>query len=159
MQVFLRIATFGVVMIIIAVGLLGCRSVDPTDGTWELDVAASKFDPGPGPKSQTRIYKADGKNISMIATGINGEGNPIRFEFAGAYDGKDYPVKGNPRVETIAQERVDYYTIKTTTKRGAQVTATSTRVISKDEKVMTITTSGTDDKGVAFNNALVLRRQ
>lgn len=135
------------------------RFDDPTNGSWELDVAASKFDPGPAWKKQTRIYKADGKTIKMVATGVNGHGKRIRFEYAGAYDGKDYPVKGNPRVETIAQERIDYYTVKTTTKRDGKITATSTRVISNDGKVMTITSQGTDEKGVTFNNTLVLRKR
>ncbi len=132
---------------------------DPTDGTWDLDVRTSKFEPGPSWKNQTRIYKADGRSIKMIATGVNGQGKRVRFEFDGAYDGKDYPVTGNAKVETIAQERTDYYTVKTTTKRGGTVTATSTRAISKDGKVMTITTSGTDEKGVAFNNTIVLRKR
>lgn len=46
---------------------------DPTDGTWDLDVRASKFEPGPAWKNQTRIYKADGKSIKMIATGVNSQ--------------------------------------------------------------------------------------
>jgi len=40
---------------------------DPTDGTWELDVRASKFNQGSSWRRQTQIYKADGRNIEMIA--------------------------------------------------------------------------------------------
>jgi hypothetical protein len=39
-----------------------------------LDVGASKFNPGPGPQSQARIYKADGKTIKMIALTIDAQG-------------------------------------------------------------------------------------
>lgn len=46
-----------------------------------------------------------------------------------------------------------------TTKRDGKIIATSTRVISKDGKTMTINTSGTDEKGIAFNNTVVLRKQ
>ena len=66
---------------------------------------------------------------------------------------------GNPKVGTIAQERVDDYTAKTTTKRNGKITATSTRVISKDGKTMTITTAGTDEKGVPFNDTLVFHKR
>ena len=66
---------------------------------------------------------------------------------------------GNPRVGTIAQERVDAYTAKTTTKRDGKITATSVRVISKDGKTMTITSTGTDEKGVAFNDTLVFHKR
>ena len=31
-------------------------AADPVLGTWELNVAKSKYNPGPAPKSQTRIY-------------------------------------------------------------------------------------------------------
>jgi hypothetical protein len=68
-------------------------------------------------------------------------------------------VAGNPRVGTIAQERVDAYTAKTTTKRDGKITATSVRVISKDGKTMTITSTGTDEKGVAFNDTLVFHKR
>jgi hypothetical protein len=158
MRALLQKSTFGVaITFMLATGLL-VGTNDPTDGTWDLDVAASKFDPGPGPKSQTRTYKADGKTIKMVATTINADGKELHIEYAGAYDGKDYPVTGNPRVETIAQERIDFYTVKTKTKRGGKVTATTTRVISQDGKTMTITGTGTDEKGVAYNNTLVLRK-
>lgn len=41
----------------------------------------------------------------------------------------------------------------------ANVTATGTRRVSKDGKTMTITTTGTDEKGVAFDNTLVFRKR
>jgi len=43
----------------------------------------------------------------MIATGIRENGESTRFEYTGVYDGKDYPVTGNPKVETIAQDLID----------------------------------------------------
>jgi hypothetical protein len=75
------------------------------------------------------------------------------------YDGKDYPVAGNPNLETIAQERVDDYTAKTTTKRNGKITGTSTRVISKDGNTMTITGTGTNEKGIAYNHVLVFHKR
>jgi quercetin dioxygenase-like cupin family protein len=135
------------------------NTADLTNGTWELDIAASVFKPGPGWKKQTRIYTSDRKNIKMIATGIRENGESSRFEYTGAYDGKDYPVTGNPKAETISQELIDKYTVTTKTKRDGKITAVSICVISTDGKTMTITTSGTDEKGVAFYNTLVLRKQ
>ncbi len=132
---------------------------DPADGTWELDVRASKFNPGSSWRRQTQIYKADGRNIKMIATGINGRGRRIRSEYIGAYDGQDYPVTGGGKGETIAQLRIDYYTVKTTTKIGGKITGASARVISKDGTVMTITASGTDGKAVEFKDTLVFRKR
>ena len=119
---------------------------DLLDGTWDLDIAASKYDPGPARKSDTRIYKVDGNTIHFTGTVVFADGKSFHAEYTGAYDGKDYPVAGNPRVGTIAQERVDAHTAKTTTKRDGKITATRVRVISKDGKTMTITSTGTDEK-------------
>ena len=132
---------------------------DLLDGTWELDTAASKFDPGPARKSDMRVYKVDGNIIHMTGKVVFADGKSTDIEYTGAYDGKDYPVAGNPKVGTIAQERVNDYIAKTTTKRDGKITATSTRVISKDGKTMTITSTGTDEKGVAFNDTLVFHKR
>jgi hypothetical protein len=132
---------------------------DLLSGTWELDTAASKFDPGPARKTDIRIYKVDGNVIHMTGKVVFADGKSITVEYTGAYDGKDYPVAGNPKVGTIAQERLDDYTAKTTAKRDGKITATSTRVISKDGKTMTITSTGTDEKGVAFHDTLVFHKR
>jgi hypothetical protein len=88
---------------------------DLLGGTWDLDIAASKYDPGPERKSDTRIYRVDGNTIHFTGTVIFADGKSINVEYTGAYHGKDYAVAGNPKVGTIAQERVDDYTAKTTT--------------------------------------------
>jgi hypothetical protein len=137
----------------------GLLAGDLLDGTWDLDAAASKFDPAPARKSDMRIYNSDGKTVHMITKVVFADHKQISIEYTGAYDGKDYPVTGNPKVQTIALVRVDDYVVKTTTKRDGKISATSTRVISKDGKTMMITTIGTDEKGVAFNDTLVLRKR
>jgi hypothetical protein len=132
---------------------------DPMVGTWDLDVSASSFNPGPGRTRDTRTYKVDGDRIHLTGTVVHADGRVENIQLEAVIDGKDYAPTGNPRVETIAQVRVDAYTVKTTTKRGGKVTATSTRQVSKDGKTMTITTAGTDEKGVAFDNTLVFRKR
>jgi hypothetical protein len=132
---------------------------DLLSGAWELDTAASKFEPGPARKSDIRIYKVEGNLILMTGKVVLADGKSIDIEYTGAYDGKYYPVAGNPKVGTIAQERLDDCTARTTTKRDGKITATSTRVISKDGKTMTIHSTGTDEKGVKFSDTLVFHKR
>jgi hypothetical protein len=94
---------------------------DLLSGTWELDTAASKFDPGPARKSDIRIYKVDGSIIHMTGKAVFADGKSIKAEYTGAYDGKDYPVAGNPKVGTIAQERLDDYTPRPRQKEAAKL--------------------------------------
>jgi hypothetical protein len=61
---------------------------DLLDGTWDLDIAASKYDPGPARKSDTRIYKVDGNTIHFTGTVVFADGKSINIEYTGAYDGR-----------------------------------------------------------------------
>lgn len=104
MRTLLRIGACCLVMtLIVPVALL---AGDLLDGAWELDTAASKYEPGPPRKSDTRTYKIDGNIIHMIGKVVFADGKSTNIEYTGAYDGKDYSVAGNPKVGTIAQERV-----------------------------------------------------
>jgi hypothetical protein len=155
----IRVGVVSAAIALVSMLAAGISAQDPMDGTWELDVAASRFDPGPARKSDVRTYKLDGNTIRMTSKVIHADGRVEDIQFDAALDGKDYSPTGNPRVETIAQVRVDAYTVKTTTKRAGKVTATSVRQVSKDGRTMTLTTTGTDEKGVAFNNTLVFRKR
>jgi len=46
-----------IVLAVVGSGSLYAQS-NPLVGTWKLNVAKSKFDPGPGPKSMTRTVEA-----------------------------------------------------------------------------------------------------
>lgn len=157
MRVLLRHVVFPIAAFLMVPAVLSAN--DPMDGTWDLDVSASTFNPGPSRTRDTRTYTVAGDRIRLTGTVVYADGRVENIQFDAVLDGKDYAPTGNPRVETIAQVGVDAYTVKTTTKRGGKVTATSTRQVSKDGKTLTITTTGTDEKGIAFNNTLVFRKR
>ncbi len=49
-----------VCVMVLAAGSLALAQSNPFVGTWKLNMAASKFDPGPPPQSQSRTWNADG---------------------------------------------------------------------------------------------------
>ena len=65
---------------------------------------------------------------------------------------------GSPLFDMVSMKKVDDLTIEGTNKKGGQVVSTSTNVLSKDGKTMTVTTKGKNDKG-PFTNAVVFDRQ
>ena len=71
-------------------------AADAAVGTWKLNVAKSKFHPGPPPQSATMTFEASGTGIKRIGEAINADGTKTSFEYTAEYDGKDYPVTGNP---------------------------------------------------------------
>lgn len=132
---------------------------DPIVGTWTLNLAKSKFSPGPAPKSQTRTYSQSADGTSVAVSGVAADGSPISQQATYKYDGKDYPFKGSSDFDGLSLKQVDAHTVKATQKRGGKVAGTTTRTISADGKVLTLATKGTDAKGTAYDDVLVFDRQ
>ena len=119
---------------------------NPNMGTWKLNEAKSKFPPG-APKNHTVVYTAAGNKIKVTVDGVNGEGKPTHNEWTGLFDGKDYPLKGDPTADTRSYKKIDDHTTELTNKKDGKVVATGKIVISADGKSRTVTVSGTDPKG------------
>jgi hypothetical protein len=117
------------------------------DGTWKLDAAKSTFSPGPGPKSMTVTYSIVGTDGMKIVDVAPADGAAQHWEMTPHYDGKEYPVTGNPNADTISLKKVDDRTGESTMKKGGKVTSTNVRKLSADGKVLTITSTGTTVDG------------
>jgi hypothetical protein len=128
---------------------------DPHVGTWKLNVAKSKYSPGPAPKEVTMKIEAKGAGIHLTQTGFDAAGKPIKIEFSANYDGKDNPTTGVANTDTIAVKRVDANTSEATLKKGGKVVMTVISVVSKDGKTRTSTFKGTDAAGKPVNNVVV----
>ncbi len=146
-------------ILLLSLGPLLANPTDPLDGTWELNVAKSKFDPGPPPRSQTRTYESDGQTVRMTSKSVNAEGKETQVEYTASYDGKETAISGSPIADTISVKRINESTSEATLKKDGKVVSTSTRVISTDGKQMTVTTTGTNDKGQAIRSELVFERK
>ena len=134
------------------------QASDPLAGTWELNVAKSKYNPGPPPKSQTRTYETSGQTVKFTGKGVDSQGNPSLIQWTASYDGKDYPITGDPGADAISFKRIDASRIDFTQKQAGKVVGTGTRSTT-DGKVMTVTYSGTSAKGQAFNNVVVFEKR
>lgn len=113
------------------------------EGTWNLNVAKSSFSPGPPPKSMTVTYSTVGADgMKIVVEMIPAAGEAQHWEMTANYDGKEYPVKGNPNADTVSIKNVDAMTSESTFKKDGKVTATNTRVLSSDGKTLTVTSKG-----------------
>ena len=104
-------------LLVTAWAAIGIAQSDPHSGTWVLDVAKSKYTPGPGPKSQTTVYTVTPQSVKMTSTQVTGAGANQTTEFSANFDGKDVPVKGNPDYDATSAKRVNANTIEFTRKR------------------------------------------
>jgi hypothetical protein len=133
---------------------------DPFVGTFVMNVAKSTADPGPLPKS-AKVTTADlgqGKLKTNTETVLQ-DGTTTRTEATYAYDGKDYPVTGNPNVETVAITRTDANTLEVTQKKGGKVVSTLTVKAAADGKTINTSFNGTNAEGKPVKGAGVYERQ
>jgi hypothetical protein len=69
-------------------------AANPAIGTWKLNVARSKYTPGPPPKSATITYEETADGIKRTGESVDAEGKTTSFGYTAKNDGKDYPVHG-----------------------------------------------------------------
>ena len=141
------------------VAALVWAAADPALGTWKLNIAKSKYSPGPAPKSATITYEAAGDGVTRTGETVGADGQTTSFSYTAQYDGKDYPVTGNPNADTITLKRINAYTSEATLKKGGKVVLTARRVVSKDGKTLTLTLKGTNAQGQQINTVSVYDKQ
>jgi hypothetical protein len=140
------------------VGLTVCFAANPSLGTWKLNEAKSKLSPGL-PKNLTVVYAAAGDSIKGTIDGVDGEGKPTHSEWSGKFDGKDYPVTGDPTSDSRAIKQIDDRNYELTIKKGGKVTMTGKAVVSADGKSRTVTVSGTNAAGKTVTSTSVYDKQ
>jgi hypothetical protein len=137
----------------------GFAQGDSLVGTWVLNVAKSKYTPGPPPKDQTTIFEAAGQGLKVTTKGTDSTGKPTMTEYTANYDGKDYPVTGSPDWDMVSLKRINANTVEFTRKKAGKVVQTATSVVSKDGKTRTITSKGVNAQGQKINNIGVYEKK
>jgi hypothetical protein len=140
------------------VGLAMCSAQNPTLGTWQLNEAKSKI-PAGSSKNVTVKYEAAGDSIKGTIDGVDGQGKPTHTEWTGKFDGKDYPVTGDPSSDTRAVKQVDDHHYNLTVKKAGKVTMTGKAVIAADGKSRTVTVNATNAAGAKVVSTAVYDKQ
>jgi hypothetical protein len=128
-------------------------------GTWKLNLAKSKYSPGPAPKSLTLKFEATPAGTKLTTEGVDAEGKPTHSSWTSKLDGKDVPYEGNPNADTAAPKKVDDNTYTNPWKKAGKTTMEAKAVVSADGKTLTITQTGKNAKGEAVNNTAVYDKQ
>lgn len=78
----------------------------------------------------TVSYKASAEELNMT--------DPIGDSYTAKFDGKDYPVKGDPGINGVTLKKIDANTIEETDKLNGQVLFISRMTVSADGQTMTV---------------------
>jgi hypothetical protein len=135
-----------------------CFAADVNMGTWKLNEAKSKINPG-GPKNNMVVIAAAGDSMKVTVDGISADGKPAHNEWTGKFDGKDYPITGDPAADMRAYKPVNDHTLALTEKKGGKTTNTGRVVVSADGKTRTVTVSGSDANGKKMSITFVYDKQ
>lgn len=147
------------VLVVAGSSLVLAQTPSVMPGQWTLDVAKSRFSPGPAPKSQHAVLTAIPNGIRTVADRVEADGKKVHFEWDGTFDEKDRPVIGDPARDTVSVKKIDDYTIEVTNKKAGKVTTVLRAVYAKDGKSRTETTTGTNAGGKAVKNVTYWTKQ
>jgi hypothetical protein len=136
-----------------------CVAADDANmGTWKLNEAKSKFSPGAA-KNTSVVYEAAGDSIKVTVDGVGTDGKPSHSEWTGKFDGKDYPLTGDPSADTRSYKKIDARTMELTNKMGGKPVVTGKITVSADGKSRTVAVSGTDASGKKVTSTAVYDKQ
>jgi hypothetical protein len=145
-------------VVVCFIGVAVCFAQNPFMGTWKLNEAKSKLAPG-APKNNKVVYVTEGIDFKVATDGIDGAGNSTHSEWTGKFDGKDYPVKGDPNQDSRSYKRKGIHELDFRVKKGTKVTTTGRIVVSDDGKSRTVTSHGTDAQGKKYTSTAVYDQQ
>jgi hypothetical protein len=135
------------------------QAADPFVGTWKLNVAKSKYTPGPAPKSQTVKIEPAGEGRNRVTNdGVTATGQTTHVEYVAASDGKDYPIQGSDVIDTVSLKQIDSRTADRTDKKGGKIVQTLHAQVSADGRTLTVTVKGTNAEGQAVNATAVYEK-
>ena len=138
-------------------GVAVCYASDPFTGTWKLNEAKSKFSPG-STKNATVVYTPVGDQVKVTTDGTNADGKAVQTEWTGKFDGKDYPLTGDPS-SIRSYKKINDHTLELTITTNGKVTSSGRIMVSPDGKSRAVTLSGTGADGKKFTNVAVYDKQ
>lgn len=140
------------------VGISVAVADDANMGTWKLNEAESMF-PAGATKNSTVVYEAAGDDIKVTVDGTNKDGKAVHNEWTGKFDGKDYPLMGDPSMNTRSYKRMSARTLELTGKKDGKVIATGRITVSADGKTRTVKLTATDSTGKKLESTAVYDKQ
>jgi hypothetical protein len=155
-----NLAFLAVLSLLIGTAVTSTRAADdPAAGTWKVNLAKSKYSPGPAPQSSTVTIKIENNTEIYASEGVDASGTSTHGSFSAKLDGTDAPVSGIPYADTVSTKRSSPTHYVATLKKGGAVMMTVHIVIAADGKSRTVTYSGKNEKGEAEHDVVFYDKQ
>ena len=153
----LKCALIAVAAIVFPIALLS-QTAENNEfvGTWKLNVAKSKFHPGPALQSETITIPSGQGKVEVHE--VSADGKNVDWSYpVPLTQGTATPIDGMEGA-TVTETSVGDRTIEHTWKLP-DVTETGHGMLSKNGKTMTYTLKGTNNEGKPVHNSLIFEKQ
>jgi hypothetical protein len=154
----MKTRTILMTLVLCFIGVAVVFAGDANMGTWRLNEAKSTFDAG-ATKNSMVVYEAAGDNVKVTVNGTDKDGKPTHNEWTGKFDGKEYPVTGDPNTDARSYQKIDARTLGLTAKKDGKVVTAGRIAVSADGKTRTVSTSGIDSMGRVMKSVAVYDKQ
>jgi hypothetical protein len=155
----MKIRTTLAILALSAAALAFAEDYDPEMGTWKLNEGKSRIAAG-APKYTRAVYsQAADDMVKVVLEGVDGSGKRVRNEWTGRFDGKDYPVTGDPSSDARSYTPAGERTLNIAIKKDGRVVLTGQTVVTANFKTRRTTTKGTDASGREISSSAVYDKQ
>ena len=154
----MKTRTIALTMALCFLAAAACLASDVNMGTWKLNEAKSKLAPG-ATKNNTVVYQAVGDQMQVTIEGTTADGKPVHIEWTGKFDGKFYPLTGDPNNDERSYKQINGRTLEGISKKAGKVTSNTRIVVAADGKSRTVTSSGTNAKGQKVTTVAVYDKE
>jgi hypothetical protein len=132
----------------------GACFANPHMGTWKFDAAKSKLGKGSARNNTVNYEWEFPMKMKVLIDGVAANGHAFHSAWEGKFDGKDYPVTGDPTSDSRSYKKVNENTLEFTVKKAGQVVGSGRIVVAADEKTRTVT-SWSNSKGKKVKSVAV----
>lgn len=108
------------------------------NGTWHLNATKSKFASPGKEQSETRTYAVSASKVTVKSSSKDLSGKPLNFSYSAGWDGKWYPMIGNPNASSISLTAVSDRELKASSQLNGKPSVESTATVTADGKHLTI---------------------
>jgi len=150
-------AAAAILALLLCTSGLALAQSDPFVGTWELNVAKSKFGPGTERRSETRIVESSPTGMKVSVDRTNADGSSQQYNYTTNFDGKPHPIIGIAPygADSVAVTLGASNTLSFKLTKGGKVVGSGTSIVSADGKTLTLTSKGIAASGKTVSSVAV----
>jgi len=133
-------------------------SPNPFRGTWTLEATQSRYESGDPPREATCKIEEKGGGLAVSEDDVFPNGKVAHISYHLELDGKDHRAPDGATADTM-RSTLTKNTLETIFRKGGQIVSRETRVLSADQKLMTVTLSGVKSTKQEFKNISVYEKK